>query len=136
MNREAVEYLKGKERGYLATVGDDRPTIVPVCFVYDSGRIYSAIDEKPKRRLPLARVTNIKKNPRVGFLVDVYSEDWRRLSYLLIHGEASEVENEREVEKAKLMLLSKYPQYRWLKLEDPTILRVEIKNAKLWKFQP
>lgn len=136
MNPEAEDYLRGKERGFLATVGDHRPTVVPVCFVYDSGKIYTAIDEKPKTRLPLARTTNIKKNPHVAFLVDTYSEDWRRLSYLLIHGEAFEVENHKEMEKAKRMLLSKYPQYRWLELEDPSILRVEIEKAKLWKFQP
>ncbi len=135
MKSEAEDYLRDKERGFLATVGDGKPTIVPVCFVYDSGKIYSAIDKKPKTRSPLARVTNISKTPRVAFLVDTYTDDWRRLSYLLIHGEALEVENHKERERAKRMLLSKYPQYRWLKLKDSTILCVVIESVKLWRFQ-
>ncbi len=136
MKSEAEDYLRDKERGFLATVGDGRPTIVPVCFVYESGKIYTAIDRKPKTRLPLARLTNIGKNPHVAFLVDTYTDDWRRLSYLLIHGEAFKVENQKEREKAKQMLLTKYPQYRWLKLEDSAILCVEVEGVKLWKFQP
>ncbi len=136
MKSEAEDYLRDKERGFLATVGGGKPTIVPVCFVYDSGKIYSAIDRKPKTRLPLARMTNIGENPHVAFLVDTYTEDWRRLSYLLMHGKAFEVENRKEREKAKQMLLTKYPQYRWLKLEDSAILCVVIESVKFWKFQP
>ena len=51
---------------------------------------YSAIDRKPKRVAPkrLARLKNIKKTPQVALLVDQYDEDWTRLWYVLVRGEA------------------------------------------------
>ncbi|TLY12276.1 MAG: hypothetical protein E6K84_06975 [Thaumarchaeota archaeon] len=80
LNEEAESYLRTKERGFLATIGKEGPTVIPVCFAYESGKIYSAIDRKPKSGRELARVKNIEKNPRVAFILDTYSDDWRRLS--------------------------------------------------------
>ena len=135
MNKESETYLSTKERGFLATTGREGPTVVPICFAYESGKIYSAIDAKPKSGRRLARVKNIERNARVAFIIDTYSVDWRRLSYLLIHGKASLVRDTREERRAKELLLSKYPQYRWLGLEGSRIIRVTIESLKSWKFQ-
>ena len=135
MKKEAESYLRTKERGFLATMGKKGPTVIPVCFAYESGKIYSAIDRKPKSGRGLARVKNIERNPRVAFLLDTYSDDWRRLSYLLVHGRASLVRDPGEEGRAKELLLSKYPQYRWLGLVGSRTIRVTIESLKFWKFQ-
>ena len=135
MNKEAESYLRTKERGFLATMGEEGPTVIPVCFAYESGKIYSAIDRKPKSGHTLARVKNIERNPRVAFILDTYSDDWRRLSYLLVHGKASLVRDQGEKSRAKNLLLSKYPQYRWLGLDGSRTIRITIESLKLWKFQ-
>ncbi len=134
MNEEAESYLRRRERGFLATTGRYGPTVVPVCFAYEEGKIYSAIDKKPKSGHRLARVTNIERNPRVAFIVDTYSEDWRRLTYLLVRGKASLVRGSSEETKARGLLLSKYPQYRSLGLDDSRVIRVTIEKFKFWKF--
>src|SRR5438105_7336995 len=69
------------------------PHVVPVCFALDAGagRIYIALDSKPKR-VPgraLRRVRNIEANPHVALLCDEYAEDWSRLAYCLVHAEAA-----------------------------------------------
>ena len=129
------EYLIGKERGFLATVGKNgEPTIVPVCFVYSNGMIYTAVDSKPKKRGELARARNIQVNQRVAFIVDTYTDDWRRLSYVLLHGRAAIVTNLKESGSATEMLVSKYPQYRWLGLKDNQVIRITVGRAKLWRF--
>ena len=75
----------------LATLDAERShTLVPICFVCDGSVFYSAIDHKPKRVAPsqLARLKNIKETPQVALLVDQYDEDWTRLWYVLVRGEA------------------------------------------------
>jgi len=68
-----------------------RPHVVPICFVLSANTIYSAIDLKRKRLAPenLLRLRNIIENSQVAVLVDRYSEDWKRLAYVLLRGRAS-----------------------------------------------
>jgi PPOX class probable F420-dependent enzyme len=132
---EVEEYLLGKERGFLASVGrNGNPTVVPVCFVYSNGMIYTAIDRKPKTKGTLARTQNILRNKTVAFVVDEYSDDWRRLSYALFHGKATILADSKENRMAASMLVQKYPQYKWLGLKESRIIRIRVAKAKLWRF--
>ncbi len=59
-----IGLLERAEVGQLATVGSDgKPYVVPVCFVYNDGRIYfhSAVNGK--------KLDNIRANPSVCFSV-------------------------------------------------------------------
>ncbi len=133
MNKKEEEYISIKDRGFLATLGKDgKPTVIPICFVYRNGVIYTAIDEKPKSREP-ARLRNIERDERVAFIVDNYSQNWERLSYLLVHGKARMVGDGDEAETAKRLLVEKYPQYRRLKLSGP-VISISIEQTKLWEF--
>src|SRR3954454_14227 len=88
---EAAAYLGSARVARLATVdAQGRPYVVPVCFAFDGRSIYMALDEKPKSVSParLKRVRNIQANPHVSLLVDSYGEDWSRLSYVMVGGEA------------------------------------------------
>ncbi len=135
MRDQLAEYLIGKERGFLATVGKNgEPTIVPVCFVYSNGTIYTPVDKKPKTRGKLARTENILRNKHAAFVVDVYSDDWRKLSYALVHGRAGVVVDSKERRRATEMLVRKYPQYKWLGLDDSRVIRIRVERTKLWRF--
>ena len=127
--------MEGSRRGFLASSSGGRTTIVPVCFVSRGNIIYTAIDQKPKGKR-LARISNISRNPHVAFIVDIYSEKWDRLSYLLIHGDAETVRDDREADEARKMLLQKYPQYRQLKLDNALVIAIRIKSSKFWRFSP
>ncbi|MFQ5951043.1 MAG: TIGR03668 family PPOX class F420-dependent oxidoreductase, partial [Candidatus Geothermarchaeales archaeon] len=98
----------------LATAdGRGRPYLVPICYVYLPGTLYTAIDTKPKTVRPskLRRLRNIGENPWVSVLVDRYDEDWSRLAYVLVLGRAEVVRDEEERDEAKALLRDKYPQY-------------------------
>lgn len=134
MRRRESEYLAMARRGFLATSRNNRVTVIPVCFAHHGDTVYTPIDRKPKGK-HLARLSNIASNPYVAFLVDNYSEDWRLLSYLLIHGNASIVSNVTEARRARELLLRKYPQYRRLKLGDAPIVGIRVQRSKFWQFR-
>src|ERR1700692_789175 len=98
--------------GHLATADRSAsPHLIPVCFAVSSHRLYSAIDEKPKRGRSLKRLRNIAENPRVAFLADHYDEDWSRLGWVMIDGRAALLDEGREHEAAKALLKGRYAQY-------------------------
>ncbi len=115
-----------------------RPHVVPVCFAFDGQAIYSAIDEKPKRVSPraLRRIRNIEANPYVAFVVDEYSDDWRRLWYVLVRGTADIIgPGGREHAAAIARLRRKYRQYRAMRLEDLPVLRITPDRIVRWSAQ-
>lgn len=122
MRRATTPQQKGLERrlraarvARLATVdARGRPHLVPICFVYDRGVFYTAIDRKPKRTGRLRRLQNIEANPQVALLVDHYEEDWDRLWYVLVRGRATLLgaAERKEAEKARGLLRKKYANYR------------------------
>ena len=109
----------------LATVGPDgRPHLVPVCYATDGRAYYSAIDAKPKRTPPerLARVRNIRANPRVTLLIDHYEEDWRALRYVMVQGQAELITDGPEWQAARGLLTRKYPQYVAMPIGEPGLM--------------
>jgi PPOX class probable F420-dependent enzyme len=121
----------------LATCGADAaPHIVPICFVVSGDRLYSVVDEKPKRtRTALKRLRNLRENPRAAVLVDHYEEDWGRLAYAMLRGEATEVTDPSEYAAALASLRAKYPQYRSMDLvagRNP-MLRLAIEKVVYWR---
>ncbi len=120
----------------LATLDPERrPHAVPICFACDGSVFYSAIDRKPKRVAPnrLARLKNIEKTPQVALLVDQYDEDWTRLWYVLVRGEAELVSAAAEHKRAIQRLKAKYPQYDAAMLaDDAPVLRITPVRITAW----
>ena len=109
----------------LATVDPvGRPHLVPVCYATDGRSYYSAIDAKPKRTRPasLARVRNIRANPRVALLIDHYEEDWRQLRYVMVQGRAEVLREGPEWAAARGLLEAKYPQYGAMPLAEAGLM--------------
>ncbi|HEX2170866.1 MAG TPA: TIGR03668 family PPOX class F420-dependent oxidoreductase, partial [Dehalococcoidia bacterium] len=108
------QILLASRVGHLATTGQDgQPYVVPCCFAVSDGEIVTPIDEKPKtvpgRRL--RRIRNLLENPRVSFVVDHFEEDWSKIGYLLILGQATLIEPGRDRPAALAALRAKYRQY-------------------------
>ena len=77
---------------------------------------------------------NIAENLRVALVIDHYDEDWRRLAYVLIHGDAWIVEDAAEYALAIQHLRDKYTQYRAMPLtqEKNPMVRIEPRHVHAW----
>jgi PPOX class probable F420-dependent enzyme len=116
----ALDLLREGRVARLGTADrDGRPLVVPVCYALDdvTGRLYSAIDAKPKRTRDLRRLRNIAENPRGSVLVDHWDEDWSRLAWVMVEGRAETVTGGPDLARALGLLLDKYPQYRAMALD-------------------
>ena len=101
----ARELLQSARVGRLATVDPGgAPHVVPVCYVVHGGRIYSVVDQKPKRTARLQRLRNIEANRTVALVADRYDEDWSTLAWVMVRGEAAVLEGGEE-HAAALMAL-------------------------------
>ncbi len=122
--------------GRLATVSARGvPHAVPIVFVAEGSRLYSPIDGKSKRGTPLKRLRNIRENPAVTLLLDDYHDDWGRLWWVRLDGEAElylpDAPQSRLLEK---LLRATYPQYedRSLLPNDVQYLRITWHQCATW----
>ena len=104
--------------GRLATVtAAGRPHVVPVCFVLAGGRIFTAVDAKPKATRELARLANVRATGRASLLVDHYEDDWSELWWVRVDGNADVIDSEKAIDA----LAEKYEQYRTDRPVGPVI---------------
>ena len=138
--------LTHSRRAVLATLAEDgHARLVPVTFIWITGHsklpvLYSALDEKPKSVADprdLARVRDIREQPRVTVLVDVWSEDWNELAWLRLEGDATllevSAENVGERTAAISALRAKYPQYATHRLDDAPLIRIDVDRVTGWR---
>lgn len=133
---DALRLIRAARVAHLATAdASGQPLVIPICFVFDGREFFSPIDEKPKQTSPrnLKRVRNLRENPKVSLIVDRYDEDWRRLSYVLITGQARALFGGEKHKRAVKLLRGKYPQYRHMALHDRPIIVVVPRKTKVWK---
>jgi PPOX class probable F420-dependent enzyme len=71
---------------------EDAPRVLPVTFAVAEGRIWSAIDQKPKRANEPARLRFLRRDPRAALTVDRYSDDWGQLAWVQVLGRIEIVE--------------------------------------------
>jgi PPOX class probable F420-dependent enzyme len=134
---EELHFTGSQRVAHLATAdANGRPQVVPVCFAHLDGRIYIAIDEKPKRTLRLRRMRNIDENPQVAIVLDRYDEDWSRLAWVLVQGTATVLDTGPEHSRALIALREKYPQYRVMALEDRPVISVTVERVSSWGELP
>ena len=111
------------------------PHLVPVCYAFDGARFYTPLDEKPKRVADdrLRRVRNIRASGRVALLIDRYDEDWTRLAWVLVHGQAELLEPGAGGHAPALALLrERYPQYRSMALERRPVIAIKPARVVSW----
>ncbi len=132
-------FLRSARTGHLATAdAKGRPQVVPVCFVFDGQAIYSVLDAKPKTTplRQLRRVKNILANPRVSLVVDHYEENWDKLQYILVSGDAELLESDEKWAVAIAMLREKYPQYQAMDLDQSPVIKITPVRYSPWSSQP
>ena len=105
LTKDETEFIKSQDVARVATVSKDGvPHSVPICPVWSGGKVYFASEGSAKK------VTNMKANPHVAIVFDVYSNAWKKLRGVLLHCRGSVVDK-AEFKKIRRMLYAKYPQY-------------------------
>ena len=134
-----LAFLVAARRAILATTAPDgRPRPVPVCFIVDAVegvRIITPLDDKPKAtadKRALARVRDILERPDVGLLVERWDEDWSRLAWLRLDGNATLLEPADVPPDAVERLRAKYAQYATHDLESSPMIAIAIERATSW----
>lgn len=137
LSAEAREFAHARRVGRLATAdAAGMPHVVPFCYALVGDQFYFVVDDKPKRtRNGLKRLRNLRENPRVAFVIDDYHDDWDRLAFLLVQGEAAVVTDAREFAQARAALRERYPQYRGMSLrfDDHPMVRISPLRSHLWR---
>ncbi len=108
---------------------------VPIVFARHKDIIWSPVDGKPKSGGELARIRNLRKNPKVSLLLDCYEQDWSSLWWIRIEGIANIVEavseTDAHIAAAVRALRRKYVQYQEIPvLRQPATL-IAIKPTKM-----
>lgn len=116
------ELLARAQVAALGTVGPKGwPHQVPVTFAVGDGRIVTMVDWKPKTGRRLQRLANIEANSHVSLMAHHYEDDWARLWWVRVDGEARVVTDGPEWEAAQAALVAKYGQYRERPPDGPVI---------------
>jgi PPOX class probable F420-dependent enzyme len=128
-------FLSEQRVAHLATA-DARgvPHVVPVCFALAGSTLYITIDAKPKRGSAsgLKRVTNIAANPAVAVVVDRYDEDWTRLGWVMLRGEAEILADGAEHDDAQALLRARYPQLVPMQIAHLPVIAIRIARVTSW----
>lgn len=127
-------FLEDSRVAHLATAGrDGAPHLVPVCFCLDGTSLYITVDEKPKRTdIPLKRIRNIQENPAVAVTVDRWDEDWTRLAWVMLRGNAEILTGGLEHGAAQDRIRDRYQQYRTMDLAPLPVIAVRIGRVLSW----
>lgn len=139
MNERERSFLAAQRVARLATIGSDgTSSLVPVCFALigdDKLSIVSVLDDKPKSVADreLARVRNVRRDPRVSVLADHYDEDWSQLGFVQVKGEARVIgPDDPDYSGAITALREKYPQYRDMAVEERLVMVIEPDRTTSW----
>jgi PPOX class probable F420-dependent enzyme len=111
----ANELLRDARVGRLGLLDlDGAPRVLPVTFAVADGRIWSAIDRKPKTSEEPARLRFLRRDPRAALTVDRYSDDWSELAWVQVLARV-EIVGVADGRVGLEALRAKYAPYR----EDP-----------------
>ena len=119
-SQRELEYLKEQglsgARGYIATVSRRKnPQLTPVGYVADEERIYSNIKHDS------VKARNIRRNPRVSFVVDDMIGDWKegKTRGVSASGKAELISSGKVWETGRALFYEWCPWWKdWLVRED------------------
>jgi PPOX class probable F420-dependent enzyme len=107
LTRKVADLLAWERVARVATVSAEGvPHVVPVCHVLLDGKLYFGSGDDA------TKVRNLRANPRVTVLVDVYSDHWGTLRGVMVQGRARLIERGAPFRRIRARLYAKYPQYR------------------------
>ncbi len=131
----AKPFVADARVGRLATANADaEPHVVPCVFVLLNDVIYSVIDEKPKSGHRLLRLRNIDATGKAALVVDRYDDDWSKLAFVLIRGDARVIGPDDPAHGQALSALrKKYPQYRDMDLDEAEMVALSADRWVAWR---
>lgn len=130
--QEITRRLQDIRSAALGTVDKQgRPHLVPIVFAYQNGRLYTAVDQKPKSTRRLKRLTNIESNPTVSVLLDRYDDDWTRLWWIRIDGSARVLNSGPDFCEGIALLTRKYQPYLTQPPPGP-VIKVQVETIRAW----
>lgn len=133
------ELIDSSQVARLAQLDNEQAVhAIPFVFARVGEMLYSPVDGKPKRHAALSRLNWIEKHPQVTVLIDHYEDNWERLWWLRLYGEAVKVNStDPHWDSATLGLKKKYPQYDRISMfnGEPTMLRINVARWKYWAAQ-
>ncbi len=124
--------------GHLSYLDDgDRPRVLPVTFAVVGEHVWTAIDQKPKRKPAgeIARVRYLRRRPEAALCADHYDHDWSRLAWVQVIAAVKVLDPESEGEGPRVGLeglRQKYSQY----VDDPPegpFFRLSPERALCWR---
>jgi PPOX class probable F420-dependent enzyme len=133
--KKYLAFIRSARVAHLATTDKSgQPLVIPICFVFDGREFFSPVDEKPKNlaAAKLKRVRNIRENSRISLVIDRYNEDWQRLAYILVSGQAKILSAGQKHRRAVSLLRKKYSQYRAMALEERPMIVITPMRFKHW----
>ncbi|MBA3421964.1 MAG: pyridoxamine 5'-phosphate oxidase family protein [Thermoleophilaceae bacterium] len=130
----ARELLERSPLGHLSYLDDgDHPRVLPVTFAVAGDSLWTAIDQKPKRKPP-ARVRYLRRRPEAALCTDHYEDDWSRLAWVQAIGSVEVVEvSAGDAERSALdALRAKYRSYLEQPPEGP-LIRLRPERVLCWR---
>jgi PPOX class probable F420-dependent enzyme len=127
----AAQLLEESRVGHLGFLDEDgAPRVQPVTYARVGEALWSAIDDKPKRRPVPARVRRLQADGRAALTVDRYDDDWTRLAWVQVLGEVTVLDELRE--DVLTALAARYAPYRERPPRGP-LLRLEPRRLLCWR---
>jgi PPOX class probable F420-dependent enzyme len=80
----------------------------------------------------LRRIENARRRPDVTVLIDHYDDDWTRLWWVRLRGEARVLDGGEEAANALALLTAKYEQYKTTAPGLP-VLAIDIIDWRAWQ---
>lgn len=126
--KEEIRFLNENEVCRLATSSKDAPHVVPVCYIFENGNFYIFTDYSTKK------FKNIKENPRVSVVVDVYRQPSNKAVF--IQGSATIIEKGKEYKEVYEKF---YKKFYWVKADpweegEAPLLKVKPEKKVSWGF--
>jgi PPOX class probable F420-dependent enzyme len=133
----AAELLNTSRVARLGLLDDEgRPRVLPITFAIAADRIWTAVDDKPKRKpaRELARMRFLRRDPRATITVDRYAENWKELAWVQVLGSIRIVELDETDQAAPGLasLVEKYAPYRDSPPPGP-LLALEPARCLCWR---
>ncbi len=102
-----ISFLNEQQVGRLATVSPkNHAQVTPVIFAFHNGIFYFTTRDVTKK------FVNMKQNPNVGFVVDIYEDGGRIRKAVVVQGKSEEVIEDQEFNEVSKLLTEKLPYYQ------------------------
>ena len=131
--QEIIDRSRVARLGVINLSGE--PEVMPIVFARVGESLVSPIDGKPKSSPRLRRLDAIRKNSRVGLVIDFFSEDWDALCWIKMSaGARIAVGDDPDFPLFESALRNKYPQYKSIPLflGEPTAIVFSVYDTKWW----